>query len=193
MKSREAVVGDSSFYIAFLSEDEIHDEGFLASLLKRYNFFMGKVVYNEISRKNSESLKRIKLENLVELVDEYDYSALLSIIGDKVFEKGEYESVAIAYTKYIEGSLHSLIMDDRKARKWVEQNFSELKRFLRYSLRFLVNAYKVDRKITKDEVLHILSKVIASIEKGGRPFNLGKTGITLVEQLRKEVEQSGEN
>ncbi|KUH34836.1 hypothetical protein APY94_00230 [Thermococcus celericrescens] len=193
MSRRESVVGDSSFYIAFLAENEINDGMFLANLLRKYNFIMGRVVYDEISRKNRAEIERIGLSELVEFADEYDYAALLSIIGDKVFEKGEYESVAIAYTKYVEGSLHSLIMDDRKARKWVEQNFSELKKFLRYSLRFLVNAYKVDKRLTKDEVLHVLSRVIDSIERGGRPFNLGKTGITLVEQLLEEVERSGEN
>ena len=193
MSQRDSVVGDSSFYIAFLSENEINDGDFLVQILRKYHFIIGRVVYEEVSRKNKGIVERIRLRGLVEFADEYDYAALLSIIGDKVFEKGEYESVAIAYTKYVEGTLHSLIMDDRKARKWVERNFSELKRFLRYSLRFLVNAYKVDGKLTKEEVLHVLRRVIKSIENDGRPFNLSKDGLNLVQQLLEEVEKSGEN
>ncbi|ALV62192.1 hypothetical protein ADU37_CDS04930 [Thermococcus sp. 2319x1] len=34
MSRRESVVGDSSFYIAFLAENEINDGMFLANLLK---------------------------------------------------------------------------------------------------------------------------------------------------------------
>jgi len=189
--SRENVVSDSTFYIAFLKKGEINDPMTLLEFLRRYQFTMGPVVRKEIREKHAELIDRIGVEKLVEIEEEYNYAALLSIIGDRVFKKGEYESMAIAYMKLKEGSLHSLLIDDWKARNWLKNNIPELKNFLKFSLRFIANSCIADRKFTKKEVFRILKRIKSAIENDGRPFNLTEKDLNKVEQLIKEVERVG--
>ena len=193
---RDSVVSDSSFYIAFLSPDEINDPETLTEILQKYEFFLGKVVLNEIKEKHSDLLELIGFEGLVNISERYDYSALLSIIGDKLFEKGEYECMAIAYyiyKNYIYGKselqLHSLILDDNPARRFVENNIPDLRPFVKYSLRFLVNCCCSEQKLSDSKTITILNKVKQAIENGSRPFNLTGKNIDIVDQLLNEVSE----
>lgn len=188
---RETVVSDSTFYIAFLKEEEINDPQALIRFLKSYRFSMGQVIRKEIREKHAELLEELGIEDLVEIEEDYNYAALLSPIGDRVFQKGEYESMAIAFIKHYEGVLHSLVIDDNKARKWLEKNLPQLLDYLKYSTRFIANSCIVDGKVSKDEVLKILQKIKQSIERGARPFNLTRKQLGKVEQLIKEVEKFG--
>ena len=61
---RDSVVSDSSFYIAFLSPDEINDPETLTEILQKYEFFLGKVVLNEIKEKHSDLLELIGFEGV---------------------------------------------------------------------------------------------------------------------------------
>ena len=160
---------------------------YLGRYFKKYSFFVGEIVLDEITRKHGELLKLIRFEELVNITKRYDYSALLSIIGDKIFEKGEYECMAIAYHIYKKSELHSVILDDKSARRFIKRNIPELYMFVKYSLRFLVNCY-LERKIAKNKVVFVLGKVKQAIRNGGRPFNLGKRNIVIVDQLLNEVE-----
>lgn len=189
MSSESLVVSDSTFYIAFLSPDEINDPEALVEILKKYKFSVGKVVLREISEKNSDILNCIGFRDLVDIREEYDYSALLSIIGDKIFEKGEYECMAIAYFIYKKSKLHSLILDDNSARKFVRNNIPELKPFVKYSLRFIVNCCCVEQKLSSGRVISILNKVLEAIKNGSRPFNLTEKNIEVVKQLLNEVSE----
>ena len=189
MNSEDSVVSDSSFYIAFLSPHEIDDPDALVEILKKYEFFLGKVVLGEISEKHSNIVDNIGFKNMVKILKRYDYSSLLSIFGSKVFEKGEYECMAIAYFLYRKKSgLHSLILDDKSARRWVNKNIPELSKFVRYSLRFLVNCCCSDGKLSEEKVNAILNKVVLAIRMGKRPFNLTERNIYVVDQLLNEVD-----
>ena len=108
-----------------------------------------------------------------------------------MFQKGEYESMAIAFIKLYKGVLHSLVIDDNKARTWLEKNIPQLLDYLKYSTRFIANSCTVDGKISKEEVLKILQKIKQSIERGARPFNLTRKQLGKVEQLIREVEKFG--
>ena len=190
---RETVVSDSTFYIAFLKREEINDPKALIRFLKLYKFSMGPVIKKEIQKKHAQLVDEFGIENLVEIEEDYNYAALLSPIGDRVFQKGEYESMAIAHMKLYEGVLHSLIIDDNRARKWLEMNLPKLLEYLTYSTRFIVNSYIVDRKISKDDVLRILQKIKKSIERGARPFNLTQKQLGKIEELIREVKVFGTN
>ena len=187
MSSENSVVSDSSFYIAFLSPHEIDDPETLVEIVKKYKFFIGKVVLREISEKHGDIVDDIGFRSMVKILENYDYSSLLSIIGDRVFEKGEYECMAIAYFLYKKSSLHSLILDDNSARKWVDNNIPDLSKFVRYSLRFLVNCCCSDGKLSEEKISAILNKVVLAIRMGKRPFNLTERNIYVVEQLLAEV------
>ncbi|HII67973.1 MAG TPA: hypothetical protein HA302_08250 [Thermococcaceae archaeon] len=190
---RETVVSDSTFYIAFLTEEEINDPQALITFLKSYRFIMGHVIRNEIRKRHAKLVDELGIENLVEIEDSYDYAALLSPIGDRIFQKGEYESMAIAFIKLYEGVLHSLVIDDNKARKWLEKNLPQLSNYLNYSTRFIVNSCIVDRKVSKGDVLKILQRIKRSIERGARPFNLTWKQLDKIENLIKEVEEFGKD
>jgi len=190
---RETVVSDSTFYIAFLTEEEINDPQALIRFLKSYRFSMGQVIKKEIREKHAKLVEDLGIENLVEIEEDYNYAALLSPIGDRVFQKGEYESMAIAFIKLYEGVLHSLVIDDNKARKWLKRNIPQLWEYLKYSTRFIADSYISDRKLGKEEVLKILRKIKVAIQHGGRPFNLTKKELSIVEQLIREVENFGKD
>lgn len=183
------MVSDSSFYIAFLSPNEINDPETLAEILQKYKFFLGKVVLNEIKEKHGDLLELIGFEELANISERYDYSVLLSIIGDKLFEKGEYECMAIAYHIYRKSELHSLILDDNSARRFVENNIPDLCPFVKYSLRFLVNCCCSEQKLSRSKVLVILNKVKQAVKNGNRPFNLTEKNIDIVDQLLNEVDE----
>lgn len=185
---RESVVSDSSFYIAFLSADEINNTGILIEILRNYEFSLGEVILNEITEKHNSTLEHIGLLNHLTIYWRYDYSALLSIVGDRVFEKGEYECMAMGYHIYKKSGLHSLVLDDNPARRFVENNIPKLYPFLRYSLRFLVNCCCSEKKISSGEVSMILNNVKQAIKKGSRPFNLTERNIHIVRQLLNEVD-----
>ncbi len=187
MNSEYSVVSDSSFYIAFLSPDEIDDSETLVEITKKYVFFIGKVVLSEISEKHSDIITDIEFRDTVNILEKYDYSSLLSIIENRIFEKGEYECMAMAYFLYKKSELHSLILDDNSARRWVNNNIKELNKFVRYSLRFLVNCCCSDGKLSEEEINVILNKVKMAVTRGGRPFNLTGRNIYVVEQLLNEV------
>ncbi len=187
MNSEDSVVSDSSFYIAFLSPHEIDDPETLVEILKKYKFFIGRVVLDEISQKHGDIVDDIGFKGIVKILEKYDYSSLLSIIGNRVFEKGEYECMAIAYFLYRKSGLHSLILDDNPARKWINNNIPELSKFVRYSLRFLVNCCCSDGKLSEEKINDILNKVVLAIQMGKRPFNLTERNIYVVEQLLTEV------
>lgn len=183
----ESVVSDSTFYIAFMSSDEIDNPEILTKILQKYRFHVGKLVLNEIAEKHSNVLNHIRFRELVRVTKEYNYAALLSIIGDKVFKKGEYECMAIAYQLYRKSELHSLILDDNPARRFVERNIPDLSPFVKYSLRFIVDCCCVEGKITSDETLTVLHRVKEAIQNGSRPFNLTEKNIDVVNKLLDEV------
>jgi len=183
-----SIVSDSSFYIAFMSPKEINDIEILTEILKRYEFFIGKIVLKEISVKHGDLLEKIKLPNLISISERYDYSALLSVIGDKIFKKGEYECMAIAHYLSKKSKLHLLIIDDSSARNFVENNIPSLNPFMKYTLRFIVDGHCLEQKISRKKSLIILDKVKQAILDGGRPFNLTEKNIGVIDQLLKEVD-----
>ncbi len=180
---------DSSFYIAFMSPKEINDIEILIEILKRYEFFIGEIVLKEISVKHGDLLEKIKMLKLIIILERYDYSALLSVIGDKIFKKGEYECMAIAYYLFKKNKLHSLIIDDGSARDFVENNIPSLNPFMKYTLRFIVDSHCLEQKISRKKTLIILDKVKRAILDGSRPFNLTEKNIGVIDQLLKEVDE----
>ncbi|MCF2138231.1 MAG: hypothetical protein K9W43_13450 [Candidatus Thorarchaeota archaeon] len=186
MGSNNSIVSDSSFFIAFLSENEINDTKILAEILEKFHFYIGKTVEKEISEKHNDALETIRFRNLVNILNKYDYSALLSIIGDKIFKKGEYETMAIAYFIYRKLQLHSIIIDDKPARKFIENNIPELQPFVKFSLRYLANCC-CEKILPFETTIAILEKVKQAIRNGGRPFNLTLNNIQIIEHIFKEV------
>ncbi|HIH73331.1 MAG TPA: hypothetical protein HA300_08310 [Thermococcaceae archaeon] len=191
--NRESVVSDSTFYIAFLDKEEINDPSTLIKFLTAYTFSAGKLIIKEIQEKHSKIINDLGIKTFIQIEDEYDYAALLSPIGDRVFQKGEYEAIAIAYTKLQESILHSLILDDKKARSWLEKNIPTLLDFLKFSTRFIVDACIVEEKIEKEEVLKVLQKIKTATMRGAKPFNLTQKNLNIIEQLIREVENFVKN
>jgi len=95
--------------------------------------------------------------------------------------------MAIAYQLYRKSELHSLILDDNPARRFVERNIPDLLPFVKYSLRFIVDCCCVEGKITSDETLTVLYRVKEAIQNGSRPFNLTEKNIDVVNKLLDEV------
>lgn len=186
---KESVVSDSTFYIAFMSSNEIDNPKILTKILQKYKFHVGKLVLNEIAEKHKDILDHIRFRELVRITTEYNYAALLSIIGDKIFEKGEYECMAIAYQLYRKSELHSLILDDNPARRFVDRNIPDLSPFVKYSLRFIVDCCCAERRISSDETLTVLHRVKEAINNGSRPFNLTEKNIGVVNKLLDEVNE----
>jgi len=183
------VVSDSSFYIAFLSSDEINNPKVLMEIIQKYSFILGEVVLEEITKKHNSVLEKINFNKYIKILKKYDYSSLLSIIGDKIFKKGEYECIAISYFIYQRKTLHSLLLDDNPARAWIMKNIPVLRTFVKYSLRFLVNCCCSDENLSREKVIYILNKVEDSIKLGKRPFNLTTNKIYIVRQLLDEVKK----
>lgn len=189
MNQSNTVVSDSTFYIAFFSSKEINYPQALKEILQKYDFFMGRTILNEISKKHKANMDDISFVKYVKILERYDYASLLSIIGYKIFKEGEYESIAIAYLFHKKLDLHSLILDDNDAREWVKVNFPNLRQFLKYTLRFLVDSYCLDNKISKERIIDILDRIKRAIKNGNKPFNLVEKNIHVVEELLNEVEK----
>ncbi len=75
MTATEVVVSDSSFYIAFLSQDEIGNCQLLLDLLEKYDFHAGPVVLEELSRRHALVIQQLNLAKFV-TKETYDFSAL---------------------------------------------------------------------------------------------------------------------
>ena len=181
------VASDSTFFIAFLSKNEINDVTLLAKIVQYYKFYIGQKIKMELMKYKKELVSSGIIHNLI--MADLNYTALLSIFGHKIFSKGEYEAIAIAYELHKYAHLHSLILDDKRARNFVKSNFPELDSYVKYSLRFIVDSYCKDETLTKKEVLSFLERVIDAIQRNVRPFNLTSQNRYIIKELILEVER----
>lgn len=173
------VVSDSSFYIAFLSGDEISDPISLLSILNEYTFHMGPVVLGEVD--TDIDLR----EHVFFHENPYNYSDLLVFFFEKLYDKGEGECIILAARILKDGKdLHALITDDKGAQEFIKKNVPFLYRYVRFSLRFIVCCCCEDGKLSKERVLSILSSVEDSLMIGKSPFHINRK---IVSELKEEV------
>ena len=158
----ECIVSDSSFYICFLSD--LKKRKWLYKFLNYYSFHLGEKILGELPdcvRKDEGFIVKVS-------IDEYDYYELIKpFFGreKKHRDDGEYEAIGIAYHLNRKNSLKCLIIDESKARNFVNRHFPKLREKLVGTIGFIRNCY-LEESIDIVCALDILTSIKDAVEKG---------------------------
>ena len=175
----ECVVADSSFYCC--CESDIQKRGSLIFLLLKYEFFIGKIIQEEIhvSLLNCEEFTKS-----IFVVEENFFELLRPLFTRSTEHEndGEYEAIGIAYHLNEHYNLKYLILDDIIAYKWTKKNFNDLSKKLTRTIGFIKNCCYTDKTLSPERTLEILLEMKKSFEiyeanvseKKKRPCSLDK-------------------
>lgn len=198
IKADKNVVADSTFYICYSSD--INKIDFLNTLVKSYSFHIGPHVLKELPHNlvscdlfiSSLDINEISFFEIVK-----PYFGRTNIHEDD----GEYEAIGIAYHLDTFSDLNHLIIDDKIAYNFVQNNFPSLKSKLIRNIGFIVNCCKTDAVVPLDYIIELLETIKQCVEKSyssgskKRPcsidIKLCKTYlVSLIKQLKDEYECS---
>lgn len=119
------IVADSTFYICFL--DDIEKSDYLIRAMKKFDFFMGRIVKTEISKSSSFSKIEGFIGNRITYFDYAEFGELLKPFFSSVeMSKGENEVIAISFILYQRRLDILVVIDDDGARKFVIRNVQEI-------------------------------------------------------------------
>jgi len=186
------VSADSSFYICFV--DDLEEKEWIYKFIKLYSFYIGRRVLSEIP---DTLLNDDDFRNSVTVVD-YDYYSLIKPIfgrDPKHLEDGEYEAIGIAHYLDILGELRYLILDDRRAKNFVKNNFEYLADKVVGTIGFIRNSCLEDRKLECEKGVEILNKIKETVKSGKkRPLNLNeKKCKEIIDPIIEELLRGGNN
>jgi len=166
-----SVSSDASFYIGFA--DDLKRTDWLFIFLKHYHFYIGNKIMKEISKSlssNSTFLKSIHYTD----VDYYELVKPYFGRHPKHLDDGEYEAIGIAHYLYLGDILHSLIIDEKRIRNFVNRHFPYLKNKLVGSVGFIRDCCLKDGLIDKSQAIDMLTATTTIIEKGKMVFGVDK-------------------
>ena len=169
-------VADSSFYIFFYTDIQTPKSLYL--ILKHYNFIIGKQIKKEISQyilkddaiKNLVSDVTIQMDYIRLLKDFYNFLIKIHPEIKSSIDDGEWEAIGISYLLHEQNELRHIIIDDKKARNFIQNRLTTLLPYLQWTVQFLFTACVKDNKISKDLVLDICYRIREEITKGRSPL-----------------------
>ena len=174
------VVADSSFYILFYGD--IGDPSILHTISEEYELHIGKVLKNEL-KMHLEPDRKIK-QGLIDVSTDVDFVRLIEDYCDVIKiafpdlgswkDDGEFEAIGLSYVLRQYGKLKYLIIDDKKPRNFVLTNLDSIKQYLVRTIRFLYDAYGIDKTLNREQVLRTYEDILESIKRGRRPLSLTK-------------------
>lgn len=195
-KINKNVVADSSFYICYCND--INKNVFLNKLLDIYSFHVGSCILRELPPELTEC-------NIFQSSVNFTEFSFFEIVkpffgrSDRHKDDGEYEAIGLAYYLNTSSELKNLIIDEKRAYKFVKNNFPSLQPKLTRNIGFIVNCYKKDDVVTLRSIIDILETIKDCIEKSNaegcikRPCSIDikvcKTIlISLINELKDEYE-----
>ncbi len=156
-----SIVADSSFYLCFL--DDIKRDDILSVILNQFLFHLPPKVFDEVSA--SQNFSQVRSNgNLIKVNERYNYGEILKpFFSKKQVEKGEAESIALAYVWHRANRCDKLILDDGEARSFVEANISSLKAIMIGTVGFIGDCHCVFSIFNKDKALELLHLIKGSL------------------------------
>lgn len=160
----KCVSSDATFYICFA--DDLGRKEWLYMLMKFYSFYIGKRILAEISR--SKTLcNDIKFCALVKVANVDYYELVRPYFGRKPkhIDDGEYEAIGIAHFLYLKGCLHYLIIDESRARNFVNTHFKYLADKMVGTVGFIRDCCIKDKILDSGLAIDILTAIKNKIEQ----------------------------
>ena len=153
---------------------------FIYSLFSEsFKFYVGHVVYNEISKKNSYS----QIKSCITTYDFTTYNLgeiLKPFFGKNQIKKGEHEVIEIAYQHHNWDKFFTMILDDHEARQFVQKRIPTLRETMTGTVGFLAKCSCDYNVVSKNSALHILSCIERS------PFHASET---VIKPIRQRIEE----
>lgn len=156
------VVADASFYLCYHSD--IRKDEYLNIFLSSYSFYLGPLILNELPKSLTESDGFLKVVNF----DDGSFFELIKpFFGRSInHEKdGEYEAIGLAYHLNLHFGLKYLIIDDKRAYKFVAANFKSLESKLTRNIGFIVKSNKEDSILSLKMTIEILESIQMCVQK----------------------------
>lgn len=188
---KNSVSADSSMYICLAGD--LRESKLLSNYLNSYRFFVGSKILNEIKKimtNNKEFYSKVTIL-------EYDYYELIKPFffrDESHFEDGEYEAIGIGFHLNNYGMLKYLVIDEKRARNFVQRNFSRLFDKLVGTIGFIRDSCIKDKKISLKRAIEVLSTIqkIVKNSEGKRPCSLDKKNyekilIPTINLLQREI------
>jgi len=175
----DCISSDTTFYIC-VGEDLQRQEQ-LCNFLQCYPFFLGPNIFRELP----ESLQLQKeFQNSVNKIDGNFFELLKPFFGrDKKHETdGEYEAIGIACNLERKKVLRFLILDEKRARNFVNTHFTVLVPKMIRSLGFLKIICCDDKRIKREIVIEILESLVQDIKRNeskSGPYMRRPCGMTI--------------
>lgn len=184
----EGVSADSSFYICLYSDLSLND--MLLHFLKCYEFYIGERILSELPE--NISLNENIYSGLKKIETDY-YELIRPYFGRNRHhvDDGEYEAIGIAYFLEISELLRYLILDDKRARNFVERHFRILSHKLVGTVGFIRDCCCVDNKIDPENAIKILNNILSLIqqEKKRRPCGIDEKNKNLIMKIINQVQE----
>lgn len=165
------ISSDSSFYIGFT--DDLNRKDLVHSFINLYSFYLGQRILEELPDSLTTDNKFISSINKIE-VDYYELIKPYFGRSTKHIYDGEYEAIGIAHYLDVKGSLHYLIIDEKKIRNFITRHFPYLSNKLVGSIGFTRDCCTKDKKINISYAIDILKLAKEKIDKGKRVFGIDK-------------------
>lgn len=152
----QGVVADSSFYICFASD--LKRGAWLRELVTSYSMYVGVNTLREIS--NCLSNEKTVVSALIKTEVDY-YELIKPYFGRNEDHRtdGEYETIGIAYFLEYKGILGYIILDDGRARKFLETHFPKIKSKLVGTIGFIRDCCCKDKKLCAARAIEILNEM----------------------------------
>lgn len=172
------VVADSTFYILFYGD--LEDPESLYHILKKYELYVGEQIKRELEHHIYEDkrFKRLVKDvtvdvNFVKLLREFYNNIIREFpqITPRITD-GEFEAMGLSYLLKQYEILKYLVLDDKQAHKFVENQLVTLKPYLVWTVKFLYNGHSKDMFLEKEFIKRIFYAIKEAIIKGRKPLHL---------------------
>jgi predicted nucleic acid-binding protein len=119
------VIADSTFYLCFL--DDIKKPDYLILVIKKLDFFIGKIVKTEIEKSSNFYKIGCFIGNRITYFEYAEFGELLKPFFSSIeIMKGENEVIAISFILYKKGGDILVVIDDEDAWKFIIRNIQEI-------------------------------------------------------------------
>jgi predicted nucleic acid-binding protein len=151
------LLADSTFYICFI--DCISEQEVLKEIIKYFDCILTPVVHKELSSpKYKTDIKGFIDENKIFIPGLNLGEALTPFFSKAEVKKGEHEIITLAYVLHNFKEDFYFILDEGKKRRFVENNFNYLIKYLVGTIGFIPICYK-QKIVSKEKAIDILNKI----------------------------------
>lgn len=160
---KKNVVADTSFFICNICDLKKYD--LLLRYLDLYQFYAGNNIKRELPnvRSHNEEIRR----KICFMSTKVNYGELFKLLSSRsphhIKNNGEYEAIGIAIELSLTESLHCLVLDDKRPKKFVLNKivplFPKLKGKIYGTIRFIDNSCRIDKLIPKSQCIDHLQAI----------------------------------